>query len=112
MSKTKNSIRFDEVLATDALAWTLFGMAQRGGFLYTAVGEGFCDRPAKPKDRQAVLRLLVLFDKAVVKDLTPNETPWLKPAKRVVIRSLEESQASVNNPRSPLLARRLWRFCW
>ena len=53
--QTKNSIRFDEVLVTDALAWTLFGMVEREGFLYTAVGEDFCDRPTKAKDRQAVL---------------------------------------------------------
>jgi len=72
VSKTKDSIRFDEVLVTDALAWTLFGIAQREGFLYTPGGEGFCERPTKPKDRQAVLSLFVLFDKLVVHDLNPG----------------------------------------
>ena len=71
VSETENRIRFDEVLVTDALAWTLFGLAQREGLLYTAGGEGSSGRHAKPKDCQAALSLLVLFDKLVVHDLSP-----------------------------------------
>src|SRR5437773_749645 len=65
-------LRFDEVLITDAVAWTLFGLAQKESLLYTAQGEHFSGRPPTSRDRQAVLSLLVLFDKLVVHDLSPG----------------------------------------
>jgi len=63
-------IRFNEVLLADGMAWTLFGLAQQEGLLYTKKGEGFSGRPPSERDKQAVLSLFVLFDKLIVHDYT------------------------------------------
>lgn len=70
MTDNQPRISFDNVLVADGMAWTLFGMGQQEGLLYTAQGEGFSGRLPSPKDRQAVLSLLLLFDKLVIHDMT------------------------------------------
>jgi hypothetical protein len=66
----KARISFENVLATDGVAWTLFGMAQEEGLLYTSSGERFEGRRPSAKARQSVLSLLLLFDKLIVHDFT------------------------------------------
>jgi hypothetical protein len=72
-------IRFDEVLLADGMAWALFGLAQKEGLLYTSNGESFPGHYLKSKDRQAVLSLIILFDKLVVHDLSPNSGTFRLP---------------------------------
>lgn len=67
-----SNMNFENVLITDGVAWTLFGMAQQEGLLYTKDGEGFTGRPPSRRDRQAALSLLVLFDKLLVHDHSPG----------------------------------------
>lgn len=65
-------VSFEKVLITNGVAWTLFGIAQQEGLLYTRDGEGFTGRRPSRKDRQAALSLMILFDKLVVHDLSPS----------------------------------------
>lgn len=73
------AISFDKVLVTDGMAWTLFGLAQKEGLLYTAQGEGFSGRSPRRRERQAALSLILLFDKLIVHDLSPGTGSYRLP---------------------------------
>jgi hypothetical protein len=69
--KTIN-ISFNKVLVTNGMAWTLFGVAQQEGLLYTREEGDYTGSPPRLRDRQAALSLMVLFDKLVIHEITPN----------------------------------------
>lgn len=54
------------------MAWSLFQLAQGEGLLFSRSEEGVTGR-ISPSNRQAVLSLLVLFDRLVVHELGPSD---------------------------------------
>ena len=73
-------MNFEDVIVSDGMAWSLFGQAGKERLLYVAPGVDTTIRPPSPSVRQAVLALLVLFDKLTVHDLSSDGVQFRIPS--------------------------------